>query len=214
MTSQESLKVLTDTLPDAIRLAVQRATQAAVADINSSSTSASSTKTPTFSMPEYRSEENNSVADYFQRFEWALDLTKIPTDQFPNFARVHMGSELNAALKILISPRKPESLTFDQIKNILISHFDAKRNKYAESIKFRKIMQEPNEALANFALRLKKGTVHCDYAEFLYRMLIEQLLHGMNARGICDEIIKKKPEAFAAAYEIAHAMEVTHSTTT
>lgn len=140
--------------------------------------------------------------------------SKVNKSEYHNYARVHMGAELNNALKILVSPRKSESLEFDEIKEVLVNHFDDKRNKYAESIKFRKIVQESEESMANFALRLKQGAVHCENAEFLDRMLIEQLLHGMKARNICDEIINSMPETFMAAYNIAQTMELRHCTIT
>ena len=38
-------------------------------------------------------------------------------------------------------------------------------------------------------------------------MLIEQLLHGLESRDICDEIIAKKPETFNKSYEIASTLE-------
>ena len=40
-------------------------------------------------------------------------------------------------------------------------------------------------------------------------MLTEQLLHGLNDREMCNEIIAKKPETFNAAYEIASSLETT-----
>lgn len=53
-----------------------------------------------------------------------------------------MCTELNNALKILISPKVREDLTYEEIKAILINRFDRKKNQYAESIKFRQIVQE------------------------------------------------------------------------
>lgn len=170
-------------------------------------------KPPPFSVQPYRSADGTTVADYFTRFKWALNLSKIPDDQHANYVRVHMGTEFNDALKFLISPRKPEDSTYDEIVKVLQDHFDSKKNKYAESVKFRLITQTKDETLANFALRLKQGAAHCEYGEFLDRMLIEQVLHGLYDRSMCDEIISKKPETFQDAYAIAHALESAHLTT-
>ncbi|XP_024877337.1 uncharacterized protein LOC112458124 [Temnothorax curvispinosus] len=169
-------------------------------------------KPPTFSISEYRSSEETSVADYFKRFEWALRLSKISEAQYANYARVHMGAELNNALKFLVSPRDPEDLQFTEIRTILVDHFDQTKNKYVESIKFRQIVQQKGESVANFSLCLKQGAAHCEYDTFLDRMLIEQLLHGLESRDMCDEIIAKKPTTFNAAYEIAHSLEATRNT--
>ncbi|XP_031788338.1 uncharacterized protein LOC116417729 [Nasonia vitripennis] len=123
-----------------------------------------------------------------------------------------MGAELNNALKIFVAPDKPESRTYQQIRNVLIAHFDVKKNKYAESVKFRQIVQLQNESIANFSQRLKQGATFCEYDTFLDRMLIEQLLHGLTDRDMRDEIIAKKPTTFKDAYEIAHTLESTRQT--
>lgn len=194
------------------------AIQASIANISieSSGIGSSTTtqsRTPHFAIAEYRSSEHTSVADYFKRFEWALELSKILDNQNANYARVHMGTELNNALKFLISPRTPEELSYEELKTILISHFDRAKNKYAESIRFRHIAQQSGETIASFALRLRQGAAHCEYGEFLDRMLTEQLLHGLGVREMCDEIVAKKPATFAEAYEIANALEATRKIT-
>lgn len=43
-------------------------------------------------------------------------------------------------------------------------------------------------------------------------MLIEQLLHGLIDREMCDEIIAKKPSSFQEAYEVAHLLKSTRQT--
>lgn len=93
-------------------------------------------------------------------------------------------------LKILVAPLLPEGCTYKVLCDTLIEHFDTPKNKYAESVKFRHIIQKPGESIAQFALRLWEGAVHCEYETFLERMLIEQLLHGLlSEHNMCDEII-------------------------
>lgn len=177
------------------------ATNASLAANSSNSTSSTNLfKAPQFCVVEYKSTDGTTVQDYFTRFDWALQLSK-----------VHMGSELNNSLKVLVSPNSPETLSYDEIKKTLVDHFDVKKNKYAESIKFRKIQQENDESIPNFVLRLKQAAAFCEYGDFLDR--IEQLLYGLHSRIICDEIISKKPDKFSTAYDIAHTMELTRHTT-
>ncbi|XP_071653004.1 uncharacterized protein [Temnothorax longispinosus] len=194
-----------------------------VSAIQSSATQATANagttgRTPATSQPPkpltvnaYRSSKGSSVEDYFKRFDWALQLSKIPEEQHANYARVYMGAKLNNALKFLISPRLPEDLTYKELRTILIRHFNRPKNKYVESIKFCLIVQQKGETIAAFALRLRQGSAHCQYDEFIDRMLIEQFLHGLSTREICDEIIAKKPSTFAEAYEIANSLEATRN---
>lgn len=201
--SQELLQAISNMIANAIQAAAGEPTI---------STSVS-TRPPTFSMIEYKSGDESTVEDYFKRFSWALQLSKIPANEYANYVRVYMGSELLNALKFLVSPRSPEDLSFDEITNILIKHFDHSRNKYAESIKFRSIIQGENEPIADFALRLRKSATYCEYGNFLDRMLIEQLLHGLRSCEMCDEVIAKEPATFEEAYKITHELEATRKTT-
>jgi hypothetical protein len=178
--SPEFLQAMTNMLTSALQTSA--ANLAAGTSTNlSGSTATGQAKVPTFSMTEYRSLEGTTIEDYFKRFNWALQLSKIPEDLYSNYARVHMGTELNNALKFLICPRQPEDLIYEEIRVTLINHYDRAKNKYAESIKFRHIVQQKGETVANFVLRLKQGAAHCEYGAFLDRMLIEQLLHGLES---------------------------------
>jgi len=212
--SPELVQALSSLLTNAIRASTANIATASGAETVSSSGLflAALFKTPTFTVPEYHSTDGTTVRDYFQRFDWALQLSKIPVDLYATYARVYMGTELNNALKFLISPRSPESLTYDEIQTALVKHFDRAKNKFAESIKFRHIVQSEDETVANFILRLRQGAVYCDYGAFLDRMLIEQFLCGLKSKEMCDEIIAKNPVTFSEAYEIANSLEATRIT--
>jgi len=63
---------------------------------------------------------------------------------------------------------------------MLVSHFDQIKNKYAESIKFRQIVQEKRDkTVTDFALRLRQGAVHCNYGELIDRMLTDSSTDSM-----------------------------------
>lgn len=212
----ELMEALSGMIAQALKASLGSVVQQQVAALNANGDPAApaalAPKVPSFSMSEYRSTEESSVSDYFNRFEWAAQLSHIPADQYANYARVHMGAELNNALKFLVSPNDPAATTYQDLRTTLIDHFDRAKNKFVESIKFRHIVQEKDESVAKFVLRLKQGAAHCEYGAFLDRMLIEQFLHGLEARDMCDVIIAKDPATFKAAYEIAHALEATRNT--
>lgn len=207
----ELLQALTSMIAGALQTAAANAVDSG-GDNPAPGMGAKQLRPPPFSMTEYRPSDRTTIEDYFKRFTWALQLSNVLEDQRASYARVYMGTELNNALKSLVSPRGPETLTYDEIRTTLIGHFDHTKNKFAESIKFRRIVQHKEETVANFALRLREGAAGCEYDAFLDRMLIEQLLFGLDSREMCDEIIAKKPATFAEAYEIAHALEATHYT--
>nr|XP_029733914.1 uncharacterized protein K02A2.6-like [Aedes albopictus] len=212
MANAELMEALSAMIAQALRASIGNVVEQVNAGQQAGDAAAPSPKVPPFTMPQYRSSEETSVADYFNRFEWALQLSLIPEAQYANFARVHMGAELNNALKFLVTPREPSEIPYTELRTTLENHFDRRRNKFVESVKFRHIVQQKGESVSQFALRLKQGAAYCEYGEFLDRMLIEQLLHGLEARDICDEIIAKSPTTFKDAYDIAHALEATRNT--
>lgn len=218
---EQDTKQITSIFAEALRLAVSEATQAAVSAMSQQqhaqegniASANMSAKPPPFSCGEYKETEMSSVENYFDRFDLALNLSRIPKADHQSYARIHMGMHLNEALKFLIHPNSPESCTYEEIKKVLVGHFDRKRNKYAESVKFRQTTQNKDEPIANFVLRLRQAAMHCEYGEFIDRMLTEQLIFGIESRMACDEIISKNPGTFKEAYEIAHALEATHQIT-
>ena len=204
--SQELLQAISGMIANAIRESTAQVT----ADAEAAPTP--QPRPPNFTMPPYHTADGTTISDYFTRFTWALNLSKVPVDLHAPYARVYMVAELNDALKILVSPINPETLTYSEIQSKLTDHFDATRNKYAESIKFRSVAQNPDEPIARFTLRLRQAATYCEYGTFLDRMLIEQLLAGLGSREMCDEIIARRPDTFTAAYEIAYALEATRNT--
>ncbi|XP_053686302.1 uncharacterized protein K02A2.6-like [Sabethes cyaneus] len=178
----EFMEALSAMIAQALRASIGSAVAAHAQQVPVGDAAAPSPKAPPFTVQEYRSSEGTTVADYFNRFEWALQLSGIPEAQHANFARVHMGADLNNALKFLISPRDPAEVPYADLRTTLVNHFDRIRNKFVESVKFRSIVQQKGETIAQFALRLKQGAAYCEYDQFLDRMLIEQFLHGLEAR--------------------------------
>ncbi|XP_075144743.1 uncharacterized protein LOC142219844 [Haematobia irritans] len=172
-----------------------------------SSSTATACKPAQFSVKEYK-HGTSTVEDYFRHFDLALQLSKIPEEQHGSYAILHMGNDLFSALKFLVSPLKSEDLSYATIKDTLIRHFDKSKNKYAESIKFRQVLQNGDETVANFSLRLREAATYCEYGTFLDRMLLEQFLFGLKTREMCNVIIAKKPGNFAAAYELAQSLEI------
>lgn len=206
---EEDLRKLSQLFAAAVQQSATQAAQAATASMSQQGAVARAPKPP-ISISGYKTSDSTSVQDYFIRCEWSFQLSQIAQSEYRNYILVHMGTELNNALKILISPKGPEELTYDEIKTTLVNHFDKKKNQYAESIKYRQIVQEKGETLSNFTLRLRQAATHCNYGKFLDRMLTEQLLFGLESRSTCDEIISKEAKDFKEAYEIAQRLEASH----
>ncbi|XP_075154044.1 uncharacterized protein LOC142227394 [Haematobia irritans] len=106
-----------------------------------------------------------------------------------------MGAELNSALKILVSPKKPEELSYEEIKSTLINHYDDTPRR--------------GRIVGKTFIAPQKSCSIMQIGSVLHRMLIEQLIFGMESRIVCDEVFTKQPKSFAEAYEIASSKELT-----
>lgn len=131
----EDLRQLSELFAQAVHQAASQAAQAA-ASTSFQQNATIKTSTPPVTISAYRTGDFTSVHDYFVRCERALQLSRIAVGEYKNYILVHMGTELENALKILISPKVPEELTYEEIKTTLTDHFDRKKNQYAESVKF------------------------------------------------------------------------------
>lgn len=112
-------------------------------------------------------------------------------------------------MKFLVAAQLSQDVTNADLRKTLESHWDVKKNKLVQSVRFRNILQQSGESITQFVLRLKQGSVNCEYGAFLDRMLIEQMLHELIERDICDEVIAKNPVTFKEALDIVLALEAT-----
>lgn len=75
-------------------------------------------KSPFFSRKEFSQAKGIFVVEYFE-LKWCLDLSRIALDRHADSACVYTGSELNNALKFLVTPKLPEDLTYDHLTKTL-----------------------------------------------------------------------------------------------
>uniref|UniRef100_A0A182PWP0 Retrotransposon gag domain-containing protein n=1 Tax=Anopheles epiroticus TaxID=199890 RepID=A0A182PWP0_9DIPT len=71
-----------------------------------------------------------------------------------------MGTEMNNAFKFLVTPKQPEEIPYADLRKTLENHFDRNKNKFVENVKFRNIVQQKGETIAQFVLRLKQGAAY------------------------------------------------------
>lgn len=82
-----------------------------------------------FNFEEFKSSGDESISDYFDRFETELGLCEIPETEWSGYLRVRMGSELSNTLRDLVYPAKPSDKTFAEITSTLKNHYEKSKNK-------------------------------------------------------------------------------------
>lgn len=77
------------------------------------------------------------------------------------------GEVMYDILKSLTYPKKPSTVAYKDILELLQEHFTPKSNKRAERYKFYKAIQETGETLSDFIVRLKSLSQTCKFGDFL-----------------------------------------------
>ncbi|BET00611.1 RNA polymerase II [Nesidiocoris tenuis] len=162
-----------------------------------------------FAFEEFKPCGEESISSYFDRFKLQLQLSEIPETAWASYMRVHMGAELTNLLRETIYPETPEKLSYSAITEHLINYYKEKSNKYSEAIKFRKIIQDLNESVVDYARKLKVGARDCEFGNFLDYSLIVQFIHGVKDDCVRDAVIMRKPDKFSDALKLAEDIEAT-----
>ena len=69
-------------------------------------------------------------------------------------------------IQFIVAPDKPENMTFSKIEEALKEYLQPKKKLIiAERTRFHLLRQKPGETVANFTLRLRQGSQHCEFDE-------------------------------------------------
>ncbi|NSM56887.1 hypothetical protein HET73_05905 [Wolbachia endosymbiont of Atemnus politus] len=109
----------------------------------------------------------------------------------------------------LIAPKILDDLTFDQIIQILIDHFDPIPNIIYERFILHKIKQDMNENIKDFVVRLKRQAAKCCYGAQLNEQLRDLFVVGLNNDQLIRRLLSEKDLKFESAIDIAQMFEST-----
>ena len=93
-------------------------------------------------------------------------------------------------LEILMTTEKETCNTLEGLFETLTNKFKPQYNETIKSLKFRKLYRYDDENVEEWMGRLLVAAVECSYQE-VKRQLKEQFIHGLNDKGMLEEIIKE-----------------------
>ncbi|XP_050524610.1 uncharacterized protein K02A2.6-like [Daktulosphaira vitifoliae] len=118
---------------------------------------------------------------YMERFDIFVTCNNIVTaKQVPTLLAV-VGKNTYKILKDLCTPKKPDELTYKQIKEKLGSYFDPKPHFISERIKFNNRTQQKGESIQQYVRELKKLSNHCNFGNTLVEHLRDRLVSGVKS---------------------------------
>ncbi|XP_076660799.1 uncharacterized protein LOC143364225 [Halictus rubicundus] len=119
---------------------------------------------------------------------------------------VHVDTEAFKLIKHLVAPAKINTKSYDQIVEIMNEHINPKPSEVMERFNFNQAKQAETETVAEFAARLKKLALNCNFKE-IEVALRDQFVCGLRDHETKVELFKKSSLTFNEAYKEATSHE-------
>ena len=93
-----------------------------------------------------------------------------------------IGKTAYSTLKDLCLPDLPADKTYDQLTQILKDYYKPKVLEVAETYRFHHTVQSETESVAEYANKLKRLAVNCNFGPYLTRALRDQFVGGVRSQ--------------------------------
>ena len=116
-----------------------------------------------------------------------------------------------STLKGLCLPDLPADKTYDQLTQILKDYYKAKVLEVAETYRFHHNVQSETESVAEYANKLKRLAVHCNFGPYLTRALRDQFVGGVRSQTNEKKLLSgdsKFDQALKVRLKVAQADEL------
>ncbi|XP_065182330.1 putative uncharacterized protein DDB_G0294196 [Sycon ciliatum] len=117
-----------------------------------------------------------------------------------------LSKDVYSTLRNLCLPESISDKTFEQICDLLNGYYRVERSTMTSSFQFRDCNQRPAEKLVDYANRLKRAAVACDFGSHLDRSLKDQFMAGVYSQEIKRTILTSpdsKTKKFQDVLDIA-----------
>lgn len=155
---------------------------------------------------------NSKVSDvttYIERVEQLFLCNEVEESKKVCLFLTLIGGEAYSILKDLVAPALPKDKSYEELKEVLKSHYSPKRLIIAERYKFYTTSQEAHETVTNFSVRLKNLAKFCSFGTFLNDALRDKFVCGLRSESIKRKLLTEDNLTFEKAYQIAVSMEMT-----
>ena len=118
-----------------------------------------------------------------------------------------IGKQTYSTLKDLCLPNLPAEKTYDQLTEILKGYYKPKVLEVAESYRFHHTLQSENETVTEYANKLKRLAVNCNFDTYLTRALRDQFVGGVKSQATKKKLLSED-RTFEQALKVAQADEL------
>ena len=118
-----------------------------------------------------------------------------------------IGKTAYSTLKDLCLPDLPAQKTYDELTEILKGYYKPKVLEVAESYRFHHTVQSDNETVTEYANKLKRLAVNCNFGTYLTRALRDQFVGGVRSQTTRKKLLSED-RTFDQALKVAQADEL------
>jgi hypothetical protein len=132
------------------------------------------------------------ISSYLLRLKHYFKANDVESENHVSILITVIGPKILAVLMDLISPKKVDDETYENLSKVLIEHFAPKRLVVAERYKFYSRCQKPAESIAEFMVAIKHLASTCEFGTFLSDALRDKLISGISNDGIRQKLLSEE----------------------
>ena len=158
------------------------------------------------SIAAYTPEEN--WQQYVERLQFFMEATGVTdaSKKRATFLSV-VGPTTFQLLRSLIAPANLSDKTFEELMEVLKTHFNPEPSEIVERYKFHTRIRRPGETVATYLSELRALSVSCNFGPVLDDMLRNRLLCGINDDQMQKRLLSEPKLTLEKATKIAHSVE-------
>ena len=120
---------------------------------------------------------------------------------------VGSGTHDVSIARSLIAPANPSDKTFEELTEVLKTHFNPEPSEIVERYKFHTRIRRPGETVATYLSELRALSVSCNFGPVLDDMLRDRLVCGINDDQMQERLLSEPKLTLEKATKIAHSVE-------
>ena len=147
------------------------------------------------------------IVSYIERVELYFAANYVEADyEVATFLAI--GADAYGVPRNLLAPELPKDKSFDELKELLVSHYSPEPILIAERFKFHRRNQHESETVAQLVVELKRLALKCEFGTFLEEALRDRLVCGLKSVQIQKKLLAEREFTFKKAFETAQSMEL------
>ena len=118
-----------------------------------------------------------------------------------------VGAKTFQLLQSLIALANPSVKTFEELMEVLKTHFNLEPSEIVERYKFHTRIQRLGESVATYLSELRALIVSCNFGPVLHDMLWDRLICGINNGQMQKRLLSEPKLMLEKATKIMHSVE-------